>query len=345
MLLAAPLLAAVPLSAASAPGKIRLYKDWAVGCDNLLACQAVALLPSTGPDGHLTLFMSRSAAPSAPVELNIDIAATKSDRYNLMIDGKTVDTGRIEKDSNRIKLSGPDAAKIIQLMANGKQLRLEDSNGALLGLASLAGSKAAMIHIDEMQGRLNQQNALFATGKRPDRPKVRKPVVIEAKKFAATNVLPDTISLVKLSESSDCAEERNVGPTADSAYSLGNVGGVAKALVLLYCGNGAYNSAVGAYVGRLADGKWTFSPALFDKSRSGKTDSGAVTMLVNASWDSGNQTVSSYSKGRGLGDCGTAQDFVWDGNMFRLVRISELDECRGSRHWITTWRAQVKFIS
>ena len=46
-------------------------------------------------------------------------------------------------------------------------------------------------------------------------------------------------------------------------------------------------------------------------------------------------------KGRGLGDCGSGQDYVWDGKRFRLVQQTDLGECRGMLDYITTWRAQV----
>ena len=45
--------------------------------------------------------------------------------------------------------------------------------------------------------------------------------------------------------------------------------------------------------------------------------------------------------GRGVGDCGVHQDYVWDGTRFRLVQQEEMSECRGSLDYITTWRAQV----
>ena len=43
-----------------------------------------------------------------------------------------------------------------------------------------------------------------------------------------------------------------------------------------------------------------------------------------------------YSKGRGLGDCGTRADYGWDGARFRLVHQEEMGECRGSIHYIPT---------
>src|SRR3546814_3600814 len=64
-------------------------------------------------------------------------------------------------------------------------------------------------------------------------------------------------------------------------------------------------------------------------------------MLVNYGWDAARSTPSSYTRGRGLGDCGGAETYVWDGSQFRLVEARSMGECRGAMKWITTWRANV----
>jgi hypothetical protein len=63
-------------------------------------------------------------------------------------------------------------------------------------------------------------------------------------------------------------------------------------------------------------------------------------ILVNAAWDPESRRLHEYNKGRGLGDCGTRAEYAWDGERFRLVRQEEMDECRGSLSWLTTWRAE-----
>jgi len=53
--------------------------------------------------------------------------------------------------------------------------------------------------------------------------------------------------------------------------------------------------------------------------------------------------LNSYNKGRGLGDCGNAETYVWDGATFRLVQAYAMSECRGSTEWLTIWRAKVEY--
>jgi hypothetical protein len=52
--------------------------------------------------------------------------------------------------------------------------------------------------------------------------------------------------------------------------------------------------------------------------------------------------LTSYAKGRGLGDCGVSQRFAWDGTRLRLIEQAEMSECRGNPNFIRTWTARVE---
>src|SRR5262249_2085427 len=41
---------------------------------------------------------------------------------------------------------------------------------------------------------------------------------------------------------------------------------------------------------------------------------------INAGFDAATQTLSTFNKGRGIGDCGSTSDWVWDGQAFRMIR-------------------------
>ena len=53
--------------------------------------------------------------------------------------------------------------------------------------------------------------------------------------------------------------------------------------------------------------------------------------------------LTSYERGRALGDCASQEAFVWDGDRFRLVERDELDQCRGGQTLLTLWRAKAAF--
>jgi hypothetical protein len=206
----------------------------------------------------------------------------------------------------------------------------------------LAGASAAFRYIDAQQGRTGLKSAIIAGGGRAKAGKRPAVPVITARKIRPTNILPDTGALIALSDSSPCGVER-IGSTQDTAYSLGTGTDGPRGLVLLNCGAGAYNLSSGVFTARLDNsGAWKFEPARFDYGATGFTAESAIPLLVNANWDAATQTISSYTKARGLGDCGSSASYVWDGQMFRLTFANFMGECRGSTDWIPTWRAAVR---
>jgi hypothetical protein len=65
-------------------------------------------------------------------------------------------------------------------------------------------------------------------------------------------------------------------------------------------------------------------------------------MAVNASFDTDDQKLSSYAKGRGVGDCGLAETHVWTGRGFVLTGRTEMSACRGlsGDYWVDTYRSR-----
>jgi hypothetical protein len=323
-------------------GKTILFKDWVAGCDNGLACQAVALIPESNPDQQLSVVFKRSEGGSAPLVIEIAGAQSKSPMYRILVDGKTASSGAISRDSDFVTVSGTAAIKLARSMSTGKAVAVIDGDGANLGSASLAGAAAALRYIDAQQGRAGTASAIVATGKRNAAAKTAALPVIAAKKITPTNMLPDASALVALSESSPCAVDR-FGSTEDTAYSLGTGTKGPQALVMLNCGAGAYNQASGIYTGQRDNaGKWTFAPARFDYIATELGEKDKVPVLINSDWDAATQSITSYNKARGVGDCGSSESWVWDGAAFRLTAAAMMEECRGSLEWIPVWRADVK---
>jgi hypothetical protein len=51
-----------------------------------------------------------------------------------------------------------------------------------------------------------------------------------------------------------------------------------------------------------------------------------------------------FNKGRGIGDCGSTSDWVWDGRAFRMVGAKSMPECHGvaEADWAPLYRAERK---
>ncbi|HEV7233917.1 MAG TPA: DUF1176 domain-containing protein [Sphingorhabdus sp.] len=327
---------------APVPGKLMTFGDWTVGCDNGLACQAVSLVSDSAPDEALSVVVTRDIGATILPAIEMSGFTTKADRYRIVIDGKVAHTGTMQVGAETIKISAADAIKLARAMARGKAMRVIDGGGADLGAASLSGISASLRYIDAQQGRAGSRGAVVAAGPKMAAAKKAAAPVISAKKITPTDMLPDAAALVTLSESSPCAAER-FGSTEDTAYSLGTGADGPQALVMLNCGAGAYNFSSGIYTGqRDKAGKWSFAPAKFDYGAAGFAAESKIPILINADWDAAKQTISSYAKGRGLGDCGTSESWVWDGSGFRLTSARAMGECRGSLDWIPIWRAEVR---
>jgi hypothetical protein len=67
------------------------------------------------------------------------------------------------------------------------------------------------------------------------------------------------------------------------------------------------------------------------------------TIATNASFDAKSMQLQTFSKGRGIGDCGASETWVFDGREFRLAELSVMSECMGvpPDDWPVVYRAEV----
>lgn len=341
----ASVLAAASQAAPIALGSQVFHKDWAAACDNMLACTAVSLKTEAQEASAPTAaaFATVRRDSDGAVRIDIALAAPQGDRYRLFVDSRLIASGALIGGKSVIHIEGSDAMRLARAMGRGRKLTVRSAHDALLGQIGLDGTAAAFAHIDAVQGRNRTRTALFAAGRRSFKIKPAMAPTIMAQRIGTQAAIPDAGAIVGLVESSACAAAR-VGVTEDSAYSLGRHAGSYKALVMLSCGSGAYNFSSAPFIGTSGDGrKWSFAPARFDYPAEASGKAGGINLLVNAGWVAGTQQISSYAKGRGLGDCGNAETYVWDGAMFRLIEAHGMNECRGSTEWMRLWTAKVEF--
>ncbi|MCI4591448.1 DUF1176 domain-containing protein [Sphingobium sp. BYY-5] len=320
------------------PGALETYKDWTIGCDNRNRCEAVSLLPEGGvwPDNPVMVGVVRDAGPDAAAEVWVSRDAKGGGDVSFHIDGRKVASAP-SKDGDAT-LRGPLAAALAIAMARGGVLEVRAGN-RLLGKPSLAGSGAALRYMDARQGRAGTSTALVATGTlgplavraAPVAPVIRRAVVpIDPAPAALWRE-----ELTALGKMSGCADEmKDAEPLQLHRLSKN------EALILVPCGNGAYNFSSVPVIATGIPGRRTFHLASFDY-KPGWSEEGGRPMLVNAGWVAEKSLLQSFAKGRGIGDCGGSETYVWDGVRFRLTEATSMGECRGAWHWITTWSARV----
>lgn len=319
------------------PGPLKTYGDWTVGCDNARACQAVALVRGAGDrDAYLLLVIERDGTPAAAPSLRVPLdGVPRGAKVTLRIDGAAV--AQLVSPGGNGGLTLPFDRKLYAALGQGKRVTLGDAAGKTLRSASLTGAAAALLYIDDQQHRLGTRDALIRTGPGPASTAALPPLPIIVQPPTGTKP-PRTLSVKDAT--------RLIGPdNARCDYASGPIEPEAGRLDATHsvvtishpCGNGAYNVFSSVFV---LDERGRAAPANLDVS----ADMGGLhnNIVTNGDWNAKFRRLTSYARGRGLGDCGTEQSFAWDGTGFRLAEQKQMDECRGSVDYITTWRARVQ---
>ncbi|WP_241241804.1 DUF1176 domain-containing protein [Sphingobium algorifonticola] len=329
--------ASVAAAAAPQPGKLETYRDWTIGCDNGRTCAAEALLPADAVfDGHVAITLSR--APQAQAQPVVSVRSQDSIKgsVSIVIDGKAIASAVATDDE--AQFTGVQGTAIADAMARGKTMEVRHGK-ALLGKPSLSGSAAALRYMDAQQGRAGTVTAIVAKGPLgANAVKPPPPLPLVTRAVVPPGAAPSSLwreELAKATDVSGCADEF----TADQEPELHRLSKT-QTLVLMPCGAGAYNFSSVPLIATGMPGRRSFMPARFDLQPGWSEDAG-LPMLVNAGFEAKTSSLSSYAKGRGIGDCGSSETYVWDGTMFRLTEATQMGECRGGWNWITTWRAKV----
>jgi hypothetical protein len=312
------------LATVFAQGKLQTFKDWTIGCDNVLSCEAQSLTPDGQNETKVSV--KRDAGPAAGVEISVAVRDVK-DSLIFVVDGRTLASARVQKDTAVV--SGPQAMTLAAAMARGTTLELRAGN-KVLGQPSLAGLSAALRYMDAQQERADTPTAIVATGTRsaqtvkPAPPLPVVPVVVPSRALKVIALSPE--EQIAATKFADCADPGDP-PGEIRVYALSTT----QMLLIVPCGgSGAYNFNSAALIATGTAGRRSYAPAQFDEA----------TELINTDFDPETGHLSSSYMTRGLGDCGESHDYAWDGTMFRLVGVQAMTECRGSYDWIILWRVR-----
>ncbi len=330
-------------------GQIKTFRDWIAGCDNIRTCTALSL-PNEADEEVAFLRLDRSAGPDVAPSLSLKLRRQKlKPRFEvaLTLDGAPFPAAgrRFQGSSNdgetaEIAFAPADMDALIAAARKATVLtaKVEAQSYKL----SLGGSVAAMLWIDEQQGRLNAPSALIRKGTTGTVPAAAEPPLIAMKAPAGKPLAKDqAAALVKALRAElnrrepDSCEDIPEGFTdSDGAWPLND----ATNLVVLACSRGAYNVASQFW---LVPGRdvTKAKPAAFEGSRDKPGNE-----LVNADFDPKTGRVMFFAKGRGIGDCGSSGSYGWNGTRFAVLQLSMMSECRliPGDDWITLFQSREK---
>jgi hypothetical protein len=361
--LTALLLAAAPASAQE-QGTYREFRDWMASCDNTRSCRAYAL-PAEPDIPRITLGLTRTGDPEARPQLFLHFTdedvIRRVRRVTIRSEAGTVATLAVGTglvaDENIFNITDARAAAAILAEARrSRELRLAfdpplpnvDADALRI---SLAGASAALLWIDDRQQRISTVTALARPGTRPA-VGIPAPIVPPAPQGrpatggAAPSQLPsatmDAVMAAFRSLPGDTCnqeDEERGPPTIDRL-------GPGLLMVGVRCWRGAYNFSRAYYL--VDEGPQpnvrpaSFPrPAEMPREQAGDTAE-ADNVLVNADYVGETGSISHYSKGRGIGDCGELGTWAWDGRAFQSVSLTLMPACRGilPSHWFRLYRTR-----
>jgi len=323
--------AAAPAAMAS---ESAAFRDWIAVCDNGNACFAYG----PGREGFGWIRVAMEPGPNAQPEVAAGYwpeEAESTRAFALIIDGTAYPMTLAKNEPVAAEVPAARALEVVRALASGGTARI----GADHDL-SLSGAAAALLWIDERQGRVNTVTALRRPGDRP------------ASSVRAAPPLPEVAPAPAASQSGFGDQNQQLPPALEAVPAVAACRGetgdhwVAKEVMsarldantelwAVPCFAGAYNVGHDWYV---------TGPAGRDArpARLGSSADEPAAGTINGGYSPETRTITAFSKGRGIGDCGTASTWTWTGREFVLTHESEMRECWGvpADYWPTTWRTR-----
>lgn len=323
-------------------GEVKELKNWVVGCNNIRTCEAISLMPEDFSESTIiTLHIKRLGTPNTPAKLYLteDSFTGNASTFNpgtaisFKINDKIFDLGTATVKSIDEGISIPEKyimgiieeskkATDAYLVANGTNYKI-----------SLAGLSAALLYIDEQQQHLGTTTALIRKGtkamtsKSPQVPTLKASIYPDQKqKYALTAQQVESVNKILNKECE--GEEHSKTYTTTDRLSKNTY------LLMALCYQAAYNEDYLAFV--VPNNSNNVELAKFKANTASQDES-----LTNATFEVNKGTLTTYAKGRGIGDCGISSTWVWTGKQFELAEFNSMPACRGISDQINTWTAKI----
>lgn len=343
-------------SAASASSD-KSFKDWYAACDNLRNCSAFGFDPATN-SGYVRV--ERGGAADAPARITISVDLTDAADYTVSFDpalpglpdrALTGEEGEGNDYRRTLLAEGPAAKALIESLRKAQAIVVtrrpaqEKNLDTPVSKISMSGAVAALLWIDDQQKRVDTVTAMIKPGSKPSSaipPQPKAPVIVAAKPTKEKAAAKTPAGLIAKGRAL-CGESDPKSKLEDS-YPLG--GGVVLYEFSCPDNSGAYNFQSVYIMG--PDGNvQAVKPVSFKwpiKVGDQQNDDGDNNGLINAVFDPEKMTLTSFNKGRGIGDCGSEEEWVYDGKTFRLAQIRFMSECNGVPldDWPVIFRTDVK---
>jgi hypothetical protein len=312
------------------PGLSFSHNDWELVCDNTRTCRAAGY-SSDGEELSVSVLLTRKAGPNQPVTAELMIGQYGENEalnklpavFELTMQINQLSLGRLAINKDTLVAQLPEKQAEALLAALTRNSKIEWVAGENSWHLSDKGAAAVLLKMDEYQGRVGTQGALFKRGSLSEDgvlPPLPIPVVIApplAESQSKDNRLATNESKAlrealraTIKDDDYCPDllETETGGNGKAALSITRLTET-KLLVSTQCWRGAYNIGYGYWV---MDDTSAYHPVL----------------ITTAGSDFSEGSISASQKGRGLGDCWSSEAWTWDGKQFVYTESSSTGMCR-----------------
>lgn len=311
------------------PGIEFVHHDWFLACDNTGTCRAAGYGPENA-DSPLGLMLERAGGPGTAVKARLRVGedgenAMPEGAMRLLVNGRNLgpvqDTGADES----VTLRTLQVDALLAALPGQARIEVIDSNGTHWPISD-RGAAAVLLKMDEAQGRIGTPGALVKRGMHAETsvPAAHaRPVIVSAalaaprtgdSKLGSSEALRDAL-IATLGDSDDCPRLIEYKGTPEMAIERLDEH---HALVQALCQMGAYNYSNGFWI-----------------ARDQPPYAAEVVTLEAEGFSREDRTLYARYKGRGIGDCVSGSDWVWDGRRFQPSNAFSTGLCRGipGGHW------------
>lgn len=323
------------LSAQSAMA-VETYKDWAVACDNTRRCEAVGYQEKESDTPPVLLHLLREAGPATPVRATFSVQTEdEAPARPLTVRINKLVLRGVQPDK---ELTLEQTRSLLPALLDASAAKLTD--GKTTWTLSLAGIKAALLKMDDLQGRIGTPGALVRKGGKPESSvlsplpaPILRPAPLAPERKGDEKLLSPILKAIK-SQDSECREGV---PDADDAYPSITRLTDKTVLVMRLCSRAAYQVSYGMWI---ANDKPPYDPQPVSLPTE-TTEMGDYGM--NAGFANG--ILTTFSKGRGIFDCGDRMSWLWTASGFELLEAQIGPLCRGfggGGQMLRVWTADVR---
>ncbi|HZX28882.1 MAG TPA: DUF1176 domain-containing protein [Telluria sp.] len=319
-----PLLLAGLLGAAPAPGLSFVRHDWELVCDNTRTCRAAGYQADDPELPAVSVLVTRAAGPGQAPRVQLQLGSYGADapvpageQLTMQVDGHAAGKVQVPADTGIGELAPKLAATLLAALARNAEVAWTD--GAATWVLSGKGSSAVFLKMDDFQGRVGTPGALVRKGAKPEEgvaPALPAPVVLAAPvpRTGADDPAFKRIDLRQL------AADLRKSVSKDDCERLDQLGADGKGITLARLSDSRLLASAACWMGayNTGDAYWVINQAA----------PYAPQLVTTNATEYSDGTLTSTQKGRGLGDCGASEEWVWTGDKFTPTRAASSGMCR-----------------